>query len=67
VLSATDESQGGWAEHFGGVIGRVLGREGLRSPSCELGAAREAISARFLPEFAQEGSSPVWSTSSPAV
>jgi hypothetical protein len=54
LLSATDESQGGWAEHFGGCY-RSGGRcRGLRSPPVSSVRRAGAISARFLPEFAQE-------------
>lgn len=48
----TDESQGGWVEHFGGVIGGVAGRGGLRSPPVSLVWPAGTVSARFLPEFA---------------
>src|SRR5450631_3701687 len=40
LLLATDESQGGWAEHFGGCY-RSGGRcRGAEIASCELGSAR---------------------------
>jgi hypothetical protein len=42
LLLATDESQGGWAEHFGGCY-RSGGRcRGAEIASCELGSARRA-------------------------
>jgi hypothetical protein len=52
--AATDESQGGWAKDFGGRIGRVVGRGGLRSPPVRSVRRARRVSVWFLPEFAQE-------------
>ena len=64
LLSATDESQGAGQNISGGLIGRAAGRRGAEIASCEprFGVAG-TVSARFLPEFAQRRSSPVWSAS----
>jgi uncharacterized sodium:solute symporter family permease YidK len=51
-LPATDESQGAGQNISGGVIGRVAGRGGLRSPRVSSVRLAGTVLTRFLPEFA---------------
>jgi hypothetical protein len=51
---ATDESQGGWAEHFGGCYWSGGRCRAPRSPPVSSVRRAGAISVRFLPEFGQE-------------
>ena len=60
---ATDESQGRWAEHFGGVVGRAAGRGGAQIGSCGLGSARRDGVGTVFAGICVAASSPVLSAS----
>ena len=67
LLSATDESQGGWSKDFGGRIGRVAGVGGLRSPAVSSVRRAGAISVGFCPNLRRSDRRPGWLASGPAV
>jgi hypothetical protein len=52
MVSATDESQGAWAKHFGGLSVGCWSHGGVDLAWCEFGWRSRSVSTWFLLEFA---------------